>query len=369
MRGAALALLLSAAPAAAVELPDSWRCPKSDEARYWKGLKQISPEKGPNWGDKLTDEVPTPFLWLAIYKDRDRDVAERRGPINQRWADFTGSEKCAYVRHYLPEAVAKRKEFDSLAEWRKDEGLLKRYQKLKGDEVIDIQDKDPQKANRARYEAMHAWLTDYGLREDEPTLERAAGVFIRLSRLEAAQLDYLRESGWFRAQVRTRFKTATVDDPLAREAAIEDLSIQLSRDARNESILGSDFDRRLAHALKDYERGKVVEAASAKAGQVKRSAEEQKAALKRAEAQVDSVEAELKKGKLVFQPSADPSLLTSLDEYRKGKRKLADGVAAETQPNLEKLRASYLELLAEVCVTHYTGIRYKPTVIKTLCGR
>ncbi|TBR16919.1 hypothetical protein EPO15_18110 [bacterium] len=368
MRGAALAVLLCA-PAAAVELPDSWRCKDSEVGRYWKGVKQVSAAYGPNWGEKLVEEVPTPFVWLAIYKDRDRDVAERRGPINTRWADFTGPEKCAYLRHYLPEADAKKKEFDSLAEWRKDEGLLRRYQKLKGDEVIDIQDKEPQKSTRARYEAMHAWLTDYGLRDDDATLERAAGVFIRLSRLEAAQLDYLRESGWFRAQVRTRFKAAAVADPLAREAAIEDLSNQLSRDWRNESILGADFDRRLAQALRDYEREKAVEAASAKAGEVRRSAEEQKAAFKRAEAQVDSVEAELKKGKLVFQPSADPALLLSLEEYRQGKRKLADGIAAQAQPDHGKLQAAFLEMLADVCVTHYTGIRYKPSVIKTLCGR
>lgn len=365
----AVLLALGAADAGAVELPDSWRCSSSEETRYWKGLKQVSPTTGPNWGEKLVEEVPTPFLWLTIYKDRDRDVAERRAPINQRWADFTGPEKCAYVRHYLPEAAAKKKEFDALAEWRKDEGLLRRYQKLVGDEVIDIQDKDPQKAMRARYEALHAWLTEYGLREDEPTLERALGVFIRLSRLEAAQLDFLRESGWFRAQVRSRFKTVDVPDPAAREAAIEDISQQLSRDWRNETILGADFDRRLARALKDYERGKAVEAASAKAGEVRRSADEQKAALKRAEAQVDSLEGELKKGKVVFQPSADPALLLSLEEYRHGKRRLADGIAAQADPDREKLKAAYLEMLADVCVTHYKSIRYKPTVIKTLCGR
>lgn len=371
MRAAALAagLAFCAGPASAIELPDSWRCSASEETRYWKGLKQVSPTVGPNWGEKLVEEVPTPFLWLSIYKDRDRDVAERRAPINQRWADFNGPEKCAYVRHYLPEAAAKKKEFDALAEWRKDEGLLKRYQKLVGDEIIDIQDKEPQKSMRARYETLHTWLTEYGLREDEPTLERALGVFIRLSRLEAAQLDFMRESGWFRAQVRTRFKTVSVPDPLAREAAIEDLSQQLSRDWRNENILGADFDRRLARALKDYERGKAVEAASAKAGEVRRSADEQKAALKRAETQVEKVEGELKAGKVVFQPSADPSLLLSLDEYRHGKRRLADGIAAQAEPDREKLKAAYLEMLADVCVTHYTGIRYKPSVIKTLCGR
>jgi hypothetical protein len=370
MRAGVLAALLAAPlPAGAVEVPDSWRCSASEETRYWKGLKQVSAERGPNWGDRLVDEMPTPFVWLAVYKDRDRDVAERRAPINLRWADFSGPEKCAYLRHYKAEAEAKKKEFDALVEWRKDEGLLRRYQKLKGDEVIEAQDKEPQKSMRPRYEAHHAWLTEYGLREDEPTLERSLGVFIRLSRLEAAQLDFLRESGWFRAQVRTRFKTAAVPDPAAREAAIEDLSNQLSRDWRNESILGADFERRLAQALKDYERGKAVEAASAKAGEVRRSAEEQRAALKRAEAQVDAVEAELKKGRLVFPPSADPALLLSLDEYRKGKRRLADGVAAEAAPDPAKLRAAYLELLAEVCVTHYTGIRYKPSVIKTLCGR
>lgn len=368
MRAAVLAFVL-AAPAFAVEIPEAWLCKEAEVGRYWKGVKQVSQANGPNWGENLVDAAPTPFVWLAIYKDRDRDVAERRAPINLRWADFTGPERCAYLRHYLPEAEAKKREFDALAEWRKDEGLLRRYQKLKGDEVIDIQDKDPQKANRARYEAMHAWLTEYGLRDDDATLERAAGVFIRLSRLEAAQLDYLRESGWFRAQVRTRFKTASVADPLAREAAIEDLSNQLSRDWRNESILGADFERRLAQALKDYEREKAVEAASAKAGEVRRSSEEQKAALKRAEAQVDAVEAELKKGKLVFQPSADPALLLSLEEYRQGKRRLADGIAAQAAPDRAKLQAAYLEMLADVCVTHYTGIRYKPSVIKTLCGR
>jgi hypothetical protein len=44
-------------------------------------------------------------------------------------------------------------------------------------------------------------------------------------------------------------------------------------------------------------------------------------------------------------------------------------VAAQAAPDLEKLKADYLGMLAEVCVTHYTGIRYKPSVIKTLCGR
>lgn len=366
---AALLMLLAGLSAGAVELPDSWRCSASEETRYWKGLKQVSPEKGPNWGERLVDEVPTPFLWLAVYKDRDRDVAERRAPINLRWADFTGPEKCAYVKHYLPEALARRKEYDALADWRKDEGMLRRFQKLKGDEVIEAQEKEPQKSMRPRYEAMHAWLTDYGLRDDDPSLERAQGVFIRLSRLEAAQLDFLRESGYFRAQVRARFKTAEVADPAAREWAIEDLSNQLARDWRNERILGDDFERRLKASLEDHARAKADEAASAKAGEVKRTAEEQRAALKRAEAQVERLEAELKKGKVVFEPSADPALLMSLDEYRHGKRRLSEGVAAQSAPDLEKLKADYLGMLAEVCVTHYTGIRYKPSVIKTLCGR
>ena len=114
---------------------------------------------------------------------------------------------------------------------------------------------------------------------------------------------------------------------------------------------------------------KTEATASAKAGEVRRSADEQKAALKRAEAQVEKIEAELKAGKVVFQPSADPALLLSLDEYRHGKRRLADGIAAQAEPDREKLKTAYLEMLADVCVTHYKSIRYKPSVIKTLCGR
>jgi hypothetical protein len=357
-----------------VEVPAGWRCEKGQEAAYWKGLKTISETAGPNWGEQLSDEAPSPFIWLVLYKNRDRDVAERRAPLTQRWAEFTGDEKCAYIRHYLKDAVAKKREYDALANWKQDEGMVKRLQKLGKDEVVEAQDKEPLKGWRTRFDLMHVWLSEQGLREDDATLERAYGVFIKLSLLETARLQFLLDSGYFSAQVRARFAkpglTVKLDDPAAREAVIADLAEQLSKDWTNEKILGSDFERRVSEALKAFKRLQAVQAASARAEQVQRSAEEQRAAFKRAEAYAGRFEAEIKGEKFVFDSAADPALLITLEEYRQGKRKLAEALAGQPgEPDKEKLRASFVGLLRDVCVTHYVSIRYRAEVVKTLCGR
>lgn len=376
------ALLLPAAHA--LEIPSDWHCSKGQEGSYWKGMKQIPQEAGPNWGEPLNESAPSPFIWLAIYKERDRDIAERRAPITQRWQEFSPEERCAYFKHFSKEAALKKREYDALANWRQDGGLLKRLGRPKGDEVTLAQDKEPLTGLRGRFAAMRAWLADYGMRDDAPDAERAVGVLVKLGLLEVAQLDFLAESGHFHARVRIRLVEALkdkgalgagpqllalLDDPMVRERVIDDLWRQLAKDSRNETILGGDFPRRLLEALEAQRRQRIVEAASAHAGVVQRSAKERQAARKRSEALVERIERELKDEKLLFGAAADPALLLSLEEYRQGKKGLYDLIEAKAEPDLAGLRAAVLRLLGEVCVTHYRSIRYKAEVIKTLCGQ
>ena len=254
-----------------------------------------------------------------------------------------------------------------------NEGMVKRFQKMDPAEVVAAQDKEPLKGWRARFDLMHVWLSEQGLREDDAALERAYGVFIKLSLLETAHLQFLLDSGHFSARVRARFAQpglkVALNDPAEREAVIADLAVQLSKDWTNEKILGSDFERRVDEARKAFKRLQAVQAASARAEQVQRSAEEGRAALKRAEALAGRFEEEIKNEKFVFDSSADPALLISLEEYRQGKHKLAESLAGQAEPDKDKLRAAYVELLRGVCVTHYVSIRYRAEVVKTLCGR
>lgn len=372
-----LALLLAALPAAAVEIPPSWRCPKREETAYWKGLKSVAEAAGPAWGETLGEAVPAPFLWLVLYKNRDRDVAERRAPLDQRWAEFSAEEKCAYFRHYMKEAVQRKAEFDALSGWKQDGGLLKRVARMDRAEVAAAQDAEPLKGWRARFEAMAGWLDAYGLREEDRSLERAHGVFIKVSQLEKARLDFLLESRWFEAKVRRRMDealkerpslAAALADPTAREAVTSELVQQLSKDWTNERILGAELEGRALEALKAYQRGQAVQAESQKAEAVQKATEERRAALKRAEAVVERLEGELKSEKLQFDAGADPELLVSLEEYRQGKLKLAEDIAAKGEPGDAELKKRYLGLLRSVCVTHYTSIRYKAEAVKTLCG-
>ncbi|MBI3298454.1 MAG: hypothetical protein HYZ75_09845 [Elusimicrobia bacterium] len=377
-----LALLLVPA-ARAVDIPEDWRCSKGEVGLHWKGMRQIPQTTGPNWGEPLNENAPTPYVWLAIYKERDRDIAERRAPIFQRWSEFTPAERCAYLKHFAKEAQARKREYDALTGWRADGGLGKKLAKPKGDEVIAVQDKEPLAGMRARFDAMRAWLSDNGMREDVPDSERAVGVLIKLGLLEVAALEFLIESGHFQAKVRIRFQAALkdkealelepelaklLDDPAVQSRVIDDISLQLAKDWRNETILGGDFERRLREALEAARRQRVVEAASARAGQVQRSASERKALRKRTEAQVEKLEGELKDEKLLFPAAADPQLLVSLEEYRQGKRALYELIESKADISLEELRAAELKLLKEVCLTHYRSIRYKAEVIKTLCG-
>ena len=375
----ALALILMLAPsAAAVEIPDSWRCRKGEESASWKGMKLIPEAQGPNWGEQLNDKAPSPFIWLAIYKDRDRDVAERRAPITQRWGEFDPAEKCAYLSHYAREAARKKGEYDGLASWKQDSGMLKRLQRIKPEDVIGEQGREPLKGLRSRFEAMHAWLTDYGMRDDDPPTERAWGVLVKISLLETAHLEFLRESGHFTAMARARVQEAVEEpgpvgglltDPAVVETVVSDLADQLSKDWRNEKILGSDFERCVRESIAGIERAKAAAAANAKVEAVQKSLKERREARKRAEAVVERLEAELKSEKLVFDAAADPALLVGLQEYRSGKRRLYEMLEEKGESDGAALKTAYLELLREVCVTHYQGIRYKAEVIKTLCGK
>lgn len=377
MRALSLVLLLSCG-AAAVELPDSWRCRKGTEADPWKGMKLIPEAQGPNWGEQLNEKAPSPFVWLSIFKDRDRDVAERRAPITLRWGEFEPAEKCAYLTHYAKAAAEMKEEYDELVSWKQDSALLKRLQRIKPDEVIAEQGRAPLASLRARFDAMHAWLTDYGMREDDPPTERAWGVLMKLSLLETAHLEFLRESGHFTALTRARVQDAVKEqgpasgmlkDPAVVETVVSDIADQLSKDWRNEKILGSDFERRVRESVAGIERAKAAAAANAKAEAVQRTIKERKEARKRAEAVVERLERELKSEKLVFDAAADPALLVGLEEYRQGKRRLYDLLEQKGEADAGALKAAYLDLLREVCVTHYRSIRYKETVIKTLCGK
>ncbi|MBI5594763.1 MAG: hypothetical protein HY928_01600 [Elusimicrobia bacterium] len=375
----ALLLLLLLAPGApAVEIPDSWRCRKGDESAHWKGMKLIPEAPGPNWGEQLNEKAPSPFIWLAVYKDRDRDVAERRAPITQRWGEFEPDEKCAYLAHYAKAAAEKKEEYDELVSWKQDSGLLKRLQRVKPEEVIAEQERDALKGLRARFDAMRAWLSDFGMRDDDPPTERAWGVLMKLSVLETAHLEFLRESGHFTAMARARVQDAVKEqgpaaellkDPAVVETVVADIADQLSKDWRNERILGSDFERRVRESIAGIERAKAAAAANAKVEAVQRTIKERKEARKRAEAVVERLEGELKSEKLVFDAGADPALLVGLEEYRRGKRRLYELLEQKGETDAAGLKAAYLELLREVCVTHYQSIRYKESVIKTLCGK
>jgi len=388
MRPLFLAMLF-AAPAKAVDIPDSWRCPAKKEALYWEGLKHIDAAKGPSWGQELYDKLPTPFAWMVLYANRDKDIAERRAPLTQRWGEFDAGEKCAYFNHYREQILERHREFEALAAWKQDGKLQKHLSKLVEDKAALVSEQEGPllKGWRGRFTAMLDWLELYGLEDDAGTLERAHGVFILIGRLKTAFLAFQRESGWFEAQVRARLAEAAADagfqprlkaggaddamlalmkEASVRERIVRETAEALSKDWRNERILGSGFESGVAGILRQEKLDRMHAAETAQVKEVRRRIVEKKMSRKNAERMVDGIEKDLRSEKLTFPAGADSRLLLSLEEYRRGRTRLYP-LAEEGAPREELLKA-YLELLKEVCVTHYTSIRYKPRVIKTLCG-
>ncbi|PCI34681.1 MAG: hypothetical protein COB53_11725 [Elusimicrobia bacterium] len=369
----------------AADIPDEWRCNEKRINRFWEGLKHIDPKKGPAWGEELHEKLPTPFAWLVLYKNRDRDIAERRAPLNRRWTEFSVAEKCAYLRQYFPETIEKKKEFDELVGWKEDGKLSKRLTKLVDDkeDLVAAQESLLLKEWRTRFAGTLDWLEVYGLEDEEGTRERARGIFIRISRLKSAYLAFQQESGWFESRVRLRLDDALADAdlksriprsvkgmlvrPEVQTRVIHDIAEQLSKDWRNERILGDQFEFRLVSVLRLMKREKKASVHTAKVKEVRRVITQKKLSRKKAERLVDGIEKDLKKENIVFPGGADAQLLISLEEYRRGRKKLYP-MAEGGQPR-ENLVKSYLQLLKDVCVTHYTSIRYKKRVIKTLCGQ
>jgi hypothetical protein len=383
-----LLYLLLATPASAVEIPPDWVCSKKELGRHWQGMRLIDPKEGPNWGDKM-DRVPTPFMWLVIYQHRDRDVAERRAPINMRWKEFIGREKCAYFKNYSPEATQRQREYNELVNWKSDDKLVKNLNDLSSAEIVAAQEGKTISSWRKRFGKMRLWLEGYGLKEGDSNLEAAQGIFVRLGRLKVAHLDFQRASGHFAALVRLRFDStrenaaefskaltsqgatsahlALLNSGLQLERVIEDLSEQMAQDPDNRHILGKDFFRRVAASLASIEREKSQRAHSAKVVDTIEQIAARKRAVKLAEAAVDKLEARLKEEKLLFPADADPQLLVSLEEYRRGRRELYP--LAMSDAGAEQLEARYLGLLRNVCITHYKSIRYKQKLINLLCGK
>ncbi|MEE8424708.1 MAG: hypothetical protein V3S11_02705 [Elusimicrobiota bacterium] len=385
MLPAALALAL-AAPALAVEIPPSWRCVKKELGIHWRGEPLIDPKAGPNWGERMGKAAHTPFIWLVIYQHRDRDVAERRAPIDQRWKNFNPHEKCSYFKHYLDEAAAKKAEFDALIGWKNNGKLTKATRKLSPETVMAAQNDELLKSWRKRFDKMQLWLEGYGMKEGDANLEAARGILFNLGRLKVAHLDFRRASGRFEAKVRIKFAeefakpeefrdrllglaarkaVALLNEPKELEAVIGDFSEQLAKDPDNEIILGSDFDRRLVLSLEARLYARKQRADIAKVAQTRKKIAARKAALKAAEARVDAIERLLKEEKLMFPGEADPLLLISLEEYRQGRKNLYP--IAMKPAGLEELKTAYLNLLKNVCVVHYTSIRYKKKLIGLLC--
>lgn len=387
MLPAALALAL-AAPALAVEIPPSWRCAKKELGSHWKGESLIDPRTGPNWGERMGNKAHTPFIWLVIYQHRDRDVAERRAPIDERWQDFSSQEKCSYFKHYFYESASRKSKFAALIAWKGNGKLSKLTSRLNPETIVSAQNGPELKSWRKRFEKMQLWLEGYGLEEGKANLEAARGILFHLRRLKIAHLNFRRASGHFEARVRTKFAeefakpeefrdrllglaarkaAALLNEPEELEAVIGDLSAQLAKDPENEIILSSDFDRRLILSLEARLYARKQRADIAKVAQTREQIAAQKAALKAAEARVDAIERLLKEEKLTFPGEADPLLLISLEEYRQGRKDL---YPIAMQPGgLEELKADYLGLLKNVCVVHYTSIRYKKTLIRLLCDQ
>jgi hypothetical protein len=385
-----LALSLIGSAASAAEIPDSWRCDAKKEARYWAGLQHVDQKKGPSWGQELYERLPTPFAWLVLYKNRDRDIAERRAPITRRWGEFEPFEKCAYFNHYSDEIHEKHREFEELVNWKQDGKLEKRLARLVDDkeDLVSAQEGPLLKRWRTRFATMLDWLELYGLEDEAGTLERARGIFIRIGRLKTAYLAFQQESGWFESRVRKRlgesladagFKDrlkrefradgamlALLDAPSGRERIVSDVAEALSKDWRNDRILGDGFEGRVAVLLRVMKRERKQAAHTAQVKEVRRKIREKKLSRRKAKRLVDGIEKDLRAEKILFPAGADAELLISLEEYRRGRTKLYP-MAEEGTPREELVKA-YLNLLKDVCVMHYTSIRYKKRVIKTLCG-
>ncbi len=384
MRLLILPLLFLCSIVRAADIPDEWSCSKKEADRFWKGLQHIDVKKGPSWGQELYDKHPTPFAWLVLFKNRDRDIAERRAPLTQRWAEFSADEKCAYFNHYLDETLEKKRNFDELVGWKENGKISKRLLKLveEKEDLVAAQEGPLLKEWRTRFAAALDWLEIYGLEDEAGTKERARGIFIRISRLKTAYLAFQQESGWFEAQVRVRLNTALADaalaqrfpknlhamlsDPAVQERVVEDIAEALSKDWRNERILGDQFEFRLATVLRLIIRERKATVQTAKVREVRRVITQKKLSRKKAKRLVDGIEKDLKKENIVFPAGADAELLISLEEYRRGRLKLYP-LAEEGKPR-EELVKEYLNLLKDVCIAHYTSIRYKKRVIKTLCG-
>lgn len=388
----ALAALLAAAGLAlAVELPDSWRCPKEGERVYWEGVRAIPAESGPRWGAKLNDKISSPFIWLVIYQHRDLDLAERRAPIEQRWNAFTPDEKCAYLSHYAGEAAGREKEYAALLAWRQDRKLQGVIADLDGGSVAAAQEGERLKDWHARFAKTKEWIEREGVRDEGEGegRERAWGVFSKLGLLDAAYWGFKQASGHYEALVRRRAAelfadlkalgaalaargakpelVALLEEEPAREHAIRDLSDQLSRDPDNPRLLGTEIEPRLIESLRALKIQRDQRATKEKAEAFRLDAEQRQAALRKAEAAVAQLEQDLLEGKWEFGADADPKLLVGLEEYRQGRKELYALLKAET--DAAKLRDAYRGLLRRVCETHYTSLRYKRKLIDLLCGK
>ncbi|MDE2290649.1 MAG: hypothetical protein KGL53_01095, partial [Elusimicrobia bacterium] len=205
-----LALLLAPARAA-VDSPEDWHCPRGKETYYWRGSLKVAPAAGPQWGDPLGDEAPTPFVWLDIYAARDHDLGERRAPIAQRWGEFSTERKCAYLDHFAEDARRRKEEYDELAAWKDDGRLVRRLEKAAAEDPVAAQDKAAAARLRERFEAMLSWLRSLGLTDADSQRERAYGVLIKTGLLAAAYQDFLVTSGHYRALAQTRLAAALAD--------------------------------------------------------------------------------------------------------------------------------------------------------------
>lgn len=389
---AAALLLFGISTAFAAEIPDKWRCGEGKENAFWKNAPEVSQKKGPVWGVKLDARVPAPFIWLVIYKNRDRDIAERRAPIEQRWRSFRPDEKCAYVKRYLPEAVEREREYIDLILWRRDKKLKKLIKKMDGEDVVRAQKSSRLKRWRKRFERMLGWIELQGLRDEGRERERALGIFPKIKRLNDAYMDFKVTTGHHEALVRIRFaermrdlaawkkalkaeqwaskrSLAFLDDEAARERVIGDISDYLSKDPENERVLGRDFDKLVVRTLRLLKRDEVHEAAKTRVEDIRRADRARKAAVRKIESRLEKLQGELMREEWSFGGDADPEILVGLQEYRKGKTAIAVryGAAGEV-PEEAELKKAYLRLLLDVCVTHYTSLRYKKKLVRILCG-
>ncbi|MDE2291444.1 MAG: hypothetical protein KGL53_05120, partial [Elusimicrobia bacterium] len=161
---------------------------------------------------------------------------------------------------------------------------------------------------------------------------------------------------------------ALLSDPAARARVVADVASDMERGASTQAALGAGFEPRVAESLASQLRAHAFAAENARIADTQRSEAERRAALKQAEAGITRLERELTDGKLLFAGSADVELLTSLEEYRQGKKRLSSDFAADATADPDALRPRYLAMLQDVCRTHYRSMRYDPSLIVTLCG-